>query len=472
MDDPRDFLPARYRDIARKNNFLRKPWRIFSNDTISTFKTNLQSTLTDIKKTNVPVTGVIAALFLVVGVFASYTLMQENQDTRQQASVNDSNDPYAPSVLVTSTPRPETEAACGGSGKWFNDVCYVYWETLPGGTHVVVPPATIGNYSYATFVPITTANQYLAANSATVDQEVIPTVTPTLVSSLVTSVPNRPETEAACSGSGKWFNDVCYVYWEVLPGGTHVVVPPATIGNYSYAVFAPVTEVQTYLAENDLEIAQVTETVTPVISPTTSVTPAILPTVSVIPTNLGKIPSKTNTYYNQLDPRWSNIPIEGRTFGNVGCGVVSVANIVGQLPTEVLKLYAIGSSTGITEHGTSLAANVSALEKLGYRTSTGVNGTGALEAEVRNANIYNDYAAVLEGLENYQNNGWQIMIGGNFGNVGGHWAVLEDVDVATGTISVIDPNGGESEKYVLDVSGSLGNDVAVTPTQLILAKKI
>ena len=376
MDDPRDFLPARYRDIARKNNFLRKPWRIFSNDTISSFKTNLQTTLTNIKKANVPVTSVLAALFLVVGVFASYTLMQQNQDTRQQASINDSNDPYAQNVSVTPTLRPKTESACAGSGRWFNDTCYLYWEALPGGTHVVVPPATIGNYSYSTFVPI--------------------------------------------------------------------------------------TEVQAYLAENDLEISTITETVTPVISPITSVTP----------TTLGRIPNKISTYYNQLDPRWSSIPIEGKTFGNVGCGVVSVANIVGQLPTEVLKLYTIGSSTGITERGTSVAANVSALEKLGYRTSAGVNGTGALEAEVRNANIYNDYTEVLEGLENYQNGGWEIMIGGNFGDVGGHWAVLEDVDVATGAISVIDSNGGELKKYIFDASGSVGNDAAITPTNLILAKKI
>jgi len=462
MDDPRDFLPARYRDIARKHNFLRKPWRIFSNDTISSFKANLQTTLADIKKANVPVTSVLAALFLVVGVFASYTLMQQNQDTRQQASINDSNDPYAQNVSVTPTLRPETESACAGSGRWFNDTCYLYWETLPGGTHVVVPPATIGNYSYPTFVPIATVNQYLAANSTNVGQEVIPTITPTLVSSPVASVSNRPETESACAGSGRWFNDVCYVYWEVLPGGTHVVVPPATIGDYSYPTFAPIAEVQAYLAENDLEISTITETVTPVISPITSVTP----------TTLGRIPNKISTYYNQLDPRWSSIPIEGKTFGNVGCGVVSVANIVGQLPTEVLKLYTIGSSTGITERGTSVAANVSALEKLGYRTSAGVNGTGALEAEVRNANIYNDYTEVLEGLENYQNGGWEIMIGGNFGDVGGHWAVLEDVDVATGAISVIDSNGGELKKYIFDASGSVGNDAAITPTNLILAKKI
>ena len=149
--------------------------------------------------------------------------------------------------------------------------------------------------------------------------------------------------------------------------------------------------------------------------------------------------------------RWKNINIDENTkFGNVVCGLVSVANLTGLSPEKILKLYEIGNSNGITASGTGIKANASALEKLGYKVSTGVNGNGVLEEELRRANSKNDYREVIKDLSAYKNEGdWQIMLNGNFGNLGGggHWVVVKDIDLNAGTVKVIEPNGGQLKEY-------------------------
>jgi len=237
----------------------------------------------------------------------------------------------------------------------------------------------------------------------------------------------------------------------------------------------PTAIVEEVKKEESVLVPEITSTPTP--SPTITSTPIPIPTIEEVIEMKIEVEEKEEViFFNQLDDRWKNIQIDKNTrFGNVGCGPVSVANLTGISPEQVLKFYELGSAMGITDKGTGIEANEAALKKLGYKTSTGINGNGVLEDEIRRANSRNDYKEVIHELKNYQKNGdWKIMLNGNFGNLsgGGHWVVVTEVNVDTNTITVIDPNGGELKEYILDTSGNSDNDNAIAPKKILLAKKV
>ena len=381
MNDPRDFLPKRYRHYLENDDI-----KMFSDFS----KREIKKPFLVKKNSNNNLASLFIVFFLLIGIFSSFLLSKQTQDNRQQAFVGD---PY---LIVTASPTP---------------------LSTPTPTSTIIPTPSI-----------------------------------------------KPTTEGSCNGQGNWFNDTCYLYWEVLPGGTHVVVPPNTINNYKYPTFQSVEIVEFYLINVDGNAEKIG-------SQKTEESTDTIPTPIV--SNTAKYES--GNFFNQLDDRWKNIYIEENIkFGNVGCGVTSVANLTGVSPDKVLGLYDIGNANGITANGTSLEANAEALKKLGYETSVGVNGNGVLEDEVRQANLSNNYSEVVNSLNSYQEEGgWQIMLNGNFGNLGGggHWVVVQEIDTTNDTVTVIDPNGGELKEYSLDVSGNFGNDEAITPKRLLLAKK-
>lgn len=186
-----------------------------------------------------------------------------------------------------------------------------------------------------------------------------------------------------------------------------------------------------------------------------------------------KINTSSQVIYSQLDSRWANTYVgEGITIKDVGCGVVSVANITQKDPSEVLKLYKIGKD--ISEGGTSVKANANTLIKLGYKVNTGTNNDGVLVTQIRRANQTNNYSEVLKSLEIYLKEGWQIMLNGNFSNLGGggHWVVVTGVDVNSKEITVIDPNGGITKKYSFDGAASSGEGTnKIAPKKVLLAKE-
>lgn len=393
MNNPRDFLPEKYRHYLVNDD--------------------LKTSFIFPKKKIKNLANVFIVFFLAIGLFVSFLLSKQTQDNRQQAF---ESEPYS---TITTSPTP------------------------------------------------TTASTPIATSTPTTNPTLIPTSTLTPTPATVsTSTTNRPTTKSSCNGQGNWLNDTCYLYWEVLPGGTYVVVPPNTINNYKYPTFQSLKLVESYLAAE-----------------TTKKTPKpdvqkIEKSVSASPTPIVSTTAKyaNDIFFNQLDNRWKNIYIEENIkFGNVGCGVTSVANLTGVSPDKVLGLYDIGNTNGITANGTSLKANAEALKKLGYETRTGVNGNGVLEDEIRQANLNNNYSDLIDNLKKYQKEGnWQIMLNGNFGNLGGggHWVVVKDIDVANAKITVIDPNGGALKEYFFDNAGSFGkNDEAISPKRLLLARK-
>lgn len=288
--------------------------------------------------------------------------------------------------------------------------------------------------------------------SPTSTQASVPTPTP---------ISSRPTKEEDCEGHGKWIEAQCFLYGEVVDG-TYIVMPPGTYNNYQYVTLQPLDKVEDYLSNNRLfpenELSQ-------------PITPSPVVQITSIP---APVDYPNQGYFNQLDPAWKSIPIEdSRYFGSVGCGVTSVANLTGVSPDVVLDMYPIGSPLGITSHGTGLEANAMVLEQMGWVTSRGPNGNGALEEEIRTANRRNDYEVVLTEMEKYKDEGgWEIMINGNFGSIGGggHWAVIDDIDVVNNRVTVIDPNGGVLRTYELDVSGTSGDPDAITPKRLLLAR--
>lgn len=294
-------------------------------------------------------------------------------------------------------------------------------------------------------------------------------VTPTLTP----SEPVRPDTELACNGKGSWFGGVCYLYEEVLPGGDFIVVPPYTMGNYSYPIFGKVEDYNSYLTQNEKAGNQNENSKFD---------------------NSSSSENSSNEYnngvtsvslYSQLDPRWANIYIsetvvnEQRkevSFGNVGCGPTSVAMIAKKSPGEIVGKYEKG--TDITAKGTSITANAKVLNNLGYKVDTGVNKNGALEQEMHDAHVNNDYSELLTDVDKYMDKGWSTIIGGNFGNLNGgaHWAVVVAADPEKNTVTVADPNGGIVREYNLgregqNFNGNSANDDTIYPDQLLFAKK-
>lgn len=472
MNNPRDFLPERYRHYLEN-----------------------KSSLVEKKSAN-KLAGLLMLAFLVVGILSSYILSKQNQDNRQQASSN----PYelAKTSKVTNSCDSGwyvcNVGCCGvggtptegkryslivdsiqcpnGSGSNCVDghITWYYDDDLSKRPEIQSAIATeleargLAVDSSGGIIKIVSP---APVSETTISPSISSSVSPTPKITASPTAIERPETKGTCDGQGSWFSGTCYLYWEVLPGGTHVVAPPNTIDNYSYATFQSIEEAEDYfgVVENNTKTLATEE----VADPTGLTSPSPTSTVA-------KVQYESGSFFNQLDDRWKNIQIEnGAKFGNVGCGVVSVSNLTGVSPEEVLSLYPFGSPMGITSNGTGIEANESALKKLGYKTSAGINGDGVLEDEIRKANANNDYSEVVKNLNDYQENGdWQIMLNGNFGNLdgGGHWVVVKDVNTTNNTVTVIDPNGGELTEYVLDVSGNSGNEDAITPKKLLLAKAV
>lgn len=159
MNDPRDFLPDRYKNYFKINNSSTQIGKVVLPNN-KTKKNNLSS--------------LIVVSFLMIGFFASTVLVNENSDSRRQALMDD---PYG-DVAITITPttvtlapslpphRPKTELECRNNGSWINNICYLFWETLPGGTHMVIPP-DYSPYGYTALIPLAIAEQLAAmANSS------------------------------------------------------------------------------------------------------------------------------------------------------------------------------------------------------------------------------------------------------------------------------------------------------------------
>ena len=148
--------------------------------------------------------SILISILALFGIVTALLLVNQAQDLRQQAKFCD-DDPespyYDPSCLLvdslTPSPtaliptvspassnedRPKTEANCSGRGFWLNDSCYLFWETLPGDTHVVVPPGVSGR-EYATLMPKDQAIAFQGSNPSPT-----PTSTPIVSSAPTTSV--------------------------------------------------------------------------------------------------------------------------------------------------------------------------------------------------------------------------------------------------------------------------------------------
>lgn len=171
MVDLYDFLPSKYksRDLALSHEEKRGPLGKNNNLVADSESRSVESPTRVSQNKSMGI--FLAIALLLAGTGSSIFLIQQNQDVRQRASSGsiqcetDPNSPYfdvncKPSVDLTLSPsitpnknRPKTEADCRDQGFWINNSCYLFWETLPGGTHVVVPPEFSGR-AYATLVPI------------------------------------------------------------------------------------------------------------------------------------------------------------------------------------------------------------------------------------------------------------------------------------------------------------------------------
>ncbi len=146
-------------------------------------------------------------LFLIIGVVASLILLGQNQDNRQQAF---GGDPYAspstdPSISPDIEHRPETKETCKNAGVWIGTKCYVYWEVLPEGTHMVVP-GEYNSYGYEALIPIEKANEILAIANGS-----LPSFTPTITKE-VSKTPLDQEEEnsvIACHSGFKLIGGIC-----------------------------------------------------------------------------------------------------------------------------------------------------------------------------------------------------------------------------------------------------------------------
>jgi len=107
--------------------------------------------------------GVFSFLFIITSFITAILLLNKNQDIRQQATDN---------VYLGNQEnlnRPTTQGNCAGKGAWVNNVCYLDWEVLPGGTHMVVP-GEYNDLGFSSLVPVEQANlikQTVLGNSDT-----------------------------------------------------------------------------------------------------------------------------------------------------------------------------------------------------------------------------------------------------------------------------------------------------------------
>ena len=81
-----------------------------------------------IKKRKNNITGLVALLFLIVGVVASYFLINQNQDLRQQAMVMECDPDFDPYCVcsggVCTIQEPEPEDTCPSGSTSYNGHCY------------------------------------------------------------------------------------------------------------------------------------------------------------------------------------------------------------------------------------------------------------------------------------------------------------------------------------------------------------
>ena len=77
MNNPRDFLPAKYKKNQMNEGLINK------SSNVSFFSNNIKNQQ---KKSNTKLAKILVFLFLIVGLFSSYLLSKEGQDSRQQAS--------------------------------------------------------------------------------------------------------------------------------------------------------------------------------------------------------------------------------------------------------------------------------------------------------------------------------------------------------------------------------------------------
>ena len=166
--------------------------------------------------------------------------------------------------------------------------------------------------------------------------------------------------------------------------------------------------------------------------------------------------SLVDKVYDQND--YPNVYVgDDVTLKDVGCGVITVANIVKKDPMEVLSLYTIGKD--ISAAGSTIKAHAKALRHYKYDVNTGVKGEGVLTEIISKANATNDYDLLLSELDKYLKAKKIIMLNVNSSNLGGqgHWVVLTSVDTTKRIIKVIDPNGGKADAvYSFDISASDG----------------
>jgi hypothetical protein len=121
------------------------------NSETRTVKPELKTTPIPKKKKKRNLTGVLALLFLVVGVGASYFLVRQNQDLRQQASVVNDEDPYSQNYDPTVTASPTVSETtnvntlrCGSSDIRYFGTKQICEQSCQDGTCIDAVDGTTG----------------------------------------------------------------------------------------------------------------------------------------------------------------------------------------------------------------------------------------------------------------------------------------------------------------------------------------
>jgi hypothetical protein len=194
------------------------------------------------------VVSFVVFVLLIVATAAGFVLMQQNQDTRQQASSPTAPYPDAmltpvtsqspsPSISGSVTPsptvgpdlskkgivassysgnRPSTESACGGV--WMNSFCYMPGDELAGGKIIVAN----GRYNYP-YIEDKQTYQSISFNAPTIKE-------------VVGSTQNLGND---CNNQGLAINGICYAYGSTVNG--YLVMPPRdknctnTSGDYCHS---------------------------------------------------------------------------------------------------------------------------------------------------------------------------------------------------------------------------------------------
>lgn len=149
----------------------------------------------------------LVVLFLIIGAVASLIFLSQNQDNRQQAF---GGDPYTnpstdPSVFPDIEHRPETKETCKTAGVWIGKKCYLYWEMLPEGTHMVVPGA-YNSYGYEALIPIEKAKEILEIVNGN-----LPSPTPTTTQKVSKAPSDQEEKDSVvvCDLGFKLIGGIC-----------------------------------------------------------------------------------------------------------------------------------------------------------------------------------------------------------------------------------------------------------------------